>query len=92
MYYYIRSILPIRHKLKRIREKMMTIFSIELVIFYIRNLYMRFIVAFYVISLKSHINSLGEGEQGPSPPPPGIFLRGIFIQDGSTKIFLHVFE
>ena len=24
--------------------------------------------------------------------PPGIFLRGIFIQDGSTKIFLHAFE
>ena len=39
------------------------------------------------IALKSHVNSQGM----PFPPLPKIFLRGIFIQDGSTKIFLSVF-
>ena len=37
------------------------------------------------IGLKSHAQEGGE-------KPPGIFLRGILIQDGSTKIFLQTFE
>ena len=42
-------------------------------------------------SLLNRTLTLG-GKKGPFFPPLGIFLRGIFVQDGSTKIFLHVFE